>query len=75
MHEDPHIPNYGIPGKGPLLRQAMTFAIEPMVLQGNHEVITLADQWTVIAKDRKLTAHFEHTVVVTDNGPEILTCL
>ena len=75
MHEDPHLPNYGIPGKGPLLRQGMTIAIEPMVLQGHCDVVTLADQWTVIAKDRKLTAHFEHTVAITDNGPEILTYL
>lgn len=75
MHEDPHVPNYGIPGKGPLLRSGMTFAIEPMVLQGDHNVVTLPDQWTVIAKDRQLTAHFEHTIAITDNGPEILTCL
>lgn len=75
MHEDPHVPNYGIPGKGPLLRSGMTFAIEPMVLQGDHSVVTLPDQWTVIAKDRQLTAHFEHTIAITDNGPEILTCL
>ena len=75
MHEDPHLPNYGIPGKGPLLREGMTIAIEPMVLQGKADVVTLGDQWTVIAKDRKLTAHFEHTVAITDNGPEILTCL
>lgn len=75
MHEDPHLPNYGIPGKGPLLRQGMTLAIEPMVLQGQADVVTLEDQWTVIAKDRKLTAHFEHTVAITHNGAEILTCL
>lgn len=75
MHEDPHIPNYGRPRRGPKLRPGMTFAIEPMVLQGKKEVITLPDQWTVVAKDGKLTAHCEHTVAVTDDGPEILTLL
>jgi len=75
MHEDPHIPNYGRPRRGPKLRPGMTFAIEPMVLQGKKEVITLPDQWTVVAKDGKLTAHCEHTVAVTENGPEILTLL
>lgn len=75
MHEDPHIPNYGRPRRGAKLRPGMTFAIEPMVLQGKKEVITLPDQWTVVAKDGKLTAHCEHTVAVTENGPEILTLL
>jgi methionyl aminopeptidase len=75
MHEDPHIPNYGRPHRGPTLRAGMTFAIEPMVLQGKKDVITLADQWTVAAKDGKLTAHCEHTIAVTDHGPEILTAL
>ncbi len=75
MHEDPHIPNYGIANRGPKLRPGMTFAIEPMVLQGKKEVITLDDHWTVVAKDGKLTAHCEHTIAVTDNGPEILTLL
>jgi len=75
MHEDPHVPNYGIPGKGALLRAGMTFAIEPMVLQGKSEVITLSDMWTVIAKDKKLTAHFEHTIAITNNGAEIFTRL
>lgn len=75
MHEDPHVPNYGIPHRGPKLRPGMTFAIEPMVLQGKKDVITLADHWTVVAKDGKLTAHCEHTIAVTDDGPEILTLL
>jgi methionyl aminopeptidase len=75
MHEDPHIPNYGRPRRGPKLRPGMTFAIEPMVLQGKKEVITLPDQWTVVAKDGKLTAHCEHTVAVTEHGVEILTLL
>jgi methionyl aminopeptidase len=73
MHEDPHVPNYGKPRKGVLLREGMTFAIEPMVLQGKKEVVVLSDQWTVAARDEKLTAHYEHTIAITDNGPEILT--
>jgi methionyl aminopeptidase len=73
MHEDPHVPNYGRPNRGVRLRQGLTFAIEPMVLQGKKEVITLEDQWTVVAKDGKLTAHCEHTIAVTGNGAEILT--
>lgn len=75
MHEDPHIPNYGAAHRGPKLRPGMTFAIEPMVLQGKKDVITLEDHWTVVAKDGKLTAHCEHTIAVTENGPEILTLL
>lgn len=75
MHEDPHIPNYGPADRGAKLRPGMTFAIEPMVLQGKKDVITLGDHWTVVAKDGKLTAHCEHTIAVTDNGPEILTLL
>ncbi len=75
MHEDPHVPNYGRPNRGAPLRPGMTFAIEPMVLQGKKEVITLEDQWTVVAKDGKLTAHCEHTIAVTENGAEILTTL
>lgn len=75
MHEDPHVPNYGTPKKGVKLRPGMTFAIEPMVLQGDKEVVVLSDRWTVASKDGKLTAHFEHTIAVTSNGPEILTQL
>ncbi|HZD10259.1 MAG TPA: type I methionyl aminopeptidase [Candidatus Binatia bacterium] len=75
MHEDPHIPNYGPANRGAKLRPGMTFAIEPMVLQGKKDVITLDDHWTVVAKDGKLTAHCEHTIAVTENGPEILTLL
>lgn len=75
MHEDPHIPNYGPANRGARLRSGMTFAIEPMVLEGKKDVITLGDHWTVVAKDGKLTAHCEHTIAVTDNGPEILTLL
>lgn len=75
MHEEPHVPNYGRVGRGVQLRPRMTFAIEPMVLQGKKDVIVMPDQWTVAAKDGKLTAHFEHTIAITDNGPEILTLL
>lgn len=73
MHEDPHVPNYGVPKKGVKLRPGMTFAIEPMVLQGDMDVVTLSDRWTVASKDGKLTAHFEHTIAVTGDGPKILT--
>lgn len=75
MHEDPHIPNYGRPNRGAKLRPGMTLAIEPMILQGKKDVITMDDHWTVVAKDGKLTAHCEHTIAVTENGPEILTLL
>ena len=75
MHEEPHVPNYGRAGRGVQLRPRMTFAIEPMVLQGKKDVIVMSDQWTVAAKDGKLTAHFEHTIAITDNGAEILTLL
>lgn len=73
MHEDPAVPNYGIMNKGVLLRENMTLAIEPMVQMGTHLTETMADGWTVKSLDRKLTAHFEHTVLVTKEGFEILT--
>ncbi len=73
MHEEPQVPNFGRPGRGPRLRPGMTLAIEPMVNQGTYEVMTLGDNWTVITKDRKLSAHFEHSVAITDKLPEILT--
>jgi methionyl aminopeptidase len=73
MHEDPSIPNYGPPGKGPRLKTGMTLAIEPMVNVGTHLTRTLNDKWTVVTADGSLAAHFEHTVAVTENGPEILT--
>ena len=73
MHEDPAIPNYGKAGTGPILTQGMTLAIEPMVLEGRKDVRTLGDGWTVKSKDGKLTAHYENTVVVTDDGYEIIT--
>lgn len=73
MHEDPQIPNYGSAGRGPRVKSGMALAIEPMINLGTHEVKTLDDDWTVITKDRKASAHFEHTIAVTDGMPEILT--
>ncbi len=73
LHEDPEIPNYGPRGKGPVLKAGMVFAIEPMVNIGTHRTKVLNDGWTVVTEDGKPSAHFEHTVVITDKGPEILT--
>ncbi|MEW6183983.1 MAG: type I methionyl aminopeptidase [Bacillota bacterium] len=73
MHEEPQIPNFGPPGRGPRLEEGMTLAIEPMVNIGTHEVKVLEDNWTVITRDGKLSAHFEHTVAVRDGKAEILT--
>ena len=73
MHEDPQIPNYGPPGRGPLLKNGMVLAIEPMINLGTPEVEVLADDWTVVTEDGKISAHFEHTVAVTDGEPLILT--
>lgn len=75
MHEGPQVPNYGTPGTGILLRPGMTIALEPMVLVGTPETRVLPDQWTVISADRSLTAHFEHSVAVTEGEPLILTVL
>lgn len=75
LHEDPQIPNYGPPGKGPRLRTGMVLAIEPMVNAGSRYVRTLADNWTVVTVDGKMCAHFEHTIAITDEGYEILTKL
>ena len=75
MHEDPQVPNYGTPGKGIELRPGMTIALEPMVLSGSPATQVLEDQWTVASEDGQLTAHFEHTVAVTENGPWVLTSL
>ncbi|MFZ3172966.1 MAG: type I methionyl aminopeptidase [Carboxydocellales bacterium] len=75
MHEEPQIPNFGRPGRGPRLKAGMTLAIEPMVNIGGYEVRTLLDNWTVVTKDASLSAHFEHTIAITDAGPEILTKL
>ncbi len=73
LHEDPNVPNYGTPGRGARICRGMVIAIEPMVNMGTDEVIELKDGWTVITKDRKLSAHYEHTVAITENGPELLT--
>lgn len=73
MHEGPQVPNYGKPGRGMRLREGMTIALEPMVLVGTSSTIVKDDQWTVASADGTLTAHFEHTVAVTANGPQILT--
>lgn len=73
LHEDPGVPNYGTPGRGVRLIPGMTIAIEPMVNQGTFEVKVLDDEWTTVTKDGKLSAHFEHTVAITQNGPQIMT--
>ena len=75
MHEDPQVPNYGQPGKGVRLCKGMTIALEPMVLAGDSCVQVLDDHWTVVSCDGKLTAHFEHTIAITDGGAEILSRL
>ncbi|MBQ1400919.1 MAG: type I methionyl aminopeptidase [Firmicutes bacterium] len=75
MHEDPQIPNYGKPGRGPRLAAGMVFAIEPMITEGSYDVETLLDDWTVVTKDGKLAAHYENTVVITDGEPELLTLM
>ncbi|MFO8035967.1 MAG: type I methionyl aminopeptidase [Anaerolineales bacterium] len=75
MHEPPQVPNFGVPGKGLALQKGMTIAIEPMVLVGTNRTKVLPDKWTVISEDRSLTAHFEHTVAVTEGEPLILTRL
>lgn len=73
MHEGPQVPNYGYPGRGQLLRSGMTIALEPMVLQGTSRTKVLPDKWTVVSADGSLTAHFEHTVAVTNGEAMILT--
>ncbi|MDE3078008.1 MAG: type I methionyl aminopeptidase, partial [Chloroflexota bacterium] len=75
MHEDPQVPNWGTPGRGVLLKDGMALALEPMVNAGGADVRVLDDHWTVVTKDGQRSAHFEHTVAITDNGPEILTTL
>ena len=75
MHEDPQIPNFGPPGRGPILKTGMTLAIEPMVNMGGYEVKTLSDGWTVVTKDKSFSAHFEHTIAITDGEADILSKL
>jgi methionyl aminopeptidase len=73
MHEDPFIQNFGSPGRGPELKPGLVIAVEPMVMLGSHETRVLADEWTVVTEDGSLAAHFEHTIAVTESGPEVLT--
>ncbi len=73
LHEEPQVPNYGRPGEGPRLKTGMVLAIEPMVNTGGADVITLADQWTVVSADRSRSAHFEHTVAIGADGPVVLS--
>ena len=73
MHEDPSVPNYGIPGTGALLRPGMALAIEPMILEGKKETRILGDGWTVKSKDGKLTCHYENTIIITEEANEIIT--
>jgi methionyl aminopeptidase len=75
LHEEPQIPNFGIPHQGPRLEKGMVFALEPMVNEGTHEVRILSDGWTVVTADGKRSAHFEHTIAITDDGAEILSVL
>lgn len=73
LHEDPQVPNYGLPGRGPLLKPGMTLAIEPMINMGTHQVLTRSDGWTIVTADKKPSAHYEHTVLIRDGEAEILT--
>jgi methionyl aminopeptidase len=75
MHEAPQVPNYGRPGRGMVLRPGMTLAVEPMLLAGTYKTRVLPDQWTVVSADGALTAHYEHTIAITDDEPLILTTL
>ncbi len=73
MHEDPQIPNYGKPGKGPKIKKGYVFAVEPMINVGSHHTKTLKDGWTVVTIDGQPSAHVEHTIAITEEGPEVLT--
>jgi methionyl aminopeptidase len=73
LHEEPQVPNFGEPGRGPKLRPGMVLAIEPMVTMGGYEVKVLDDGWTAVTRDGSLAAHFEHTIAITEEGPEVLT--
>jgi len=75
MHEPPQVPNYGRPGRGPRFTAGMVFAIEPMVNVGTEQVRMLEDEWTAVTADGELSAHFEHTVAITEEGPEVLTAI
>jgi methionyl aminopeptidase len=73
LHEEPQIPNFGTIGTGPILKSGMVLAIEPMVSAGSFEIVVAGDKWTVVMADKSMSAHFEHTVLVTNDGCEILT--
>ena len=73
MHEEPEVPNYGKAGRGPRLEPGMTIAVEPMVIQGKHNILELDDGWTIITEDGSLAAHYENTILITENEPKILT--
>ena len=73
LHEDPQIPNFGLPGKGPILKKGMTLAIEPMINMGRKEVRVLTDNWTAVTIDKKPSAHYEHSILITEDEPIILT--
>jgi methionyl aminopeptidase len=73
MHEDPPVPNYGSPGRGLRLKPGLVVAIEPMVNAGGPDVEVLSDRWTAVTKDRSLSAHFEHSVAITEKGPVVLS--
>ena len=73
MHEEPEVPNYGSPGRGPRMVKGMTLAIEPMVTEGTYDVRVLKDGWTTVTADGKLAAHYENSILITDGEPEILT--
>ena len=75
MHEDPGIPNYGKPGKGPRIEEGMTLAVEPMVIQGKPDILELDDGWTIVTEDGSLAAHYENTILITENEPKVLTIL
>jgi methionyl aminopeptidase len=73
LHEEPQVPNFGLPGRGPKVRAGLTLALEPMIAAGDWEVEVLEDGWTAVTRDRSLAAHYEHTVALTENGVEILS--
>ncbi len=75
LHEDPPVPNYGMAGRGVRLREGMVIAIEPMVNMGGPEVMMKSDGWTAVTKDGSLSAHFEHSIAITEKGPEVLSCM
>jgi len=73
LHEDPQVPNFGSPGRGPTMREGLVIAVEPMVNAGGWETVLMPDKWTVVTADGSLSAHFEHTIAITEDGPEVLT--